>query len=121
SLALTKPAGSGEQREPSPVADKSLMKLLRRRPALPQRQLDTRREIERRGGASNRERVRDRCATTAGGAFHRAAGDEIHAGNSRSSRAAAVRTASIEAALRFRYRQTRPFFSVDLKTGFYQN
>jgi hypothetical protein len=49
----------------------------------------------------------------AGGAFHRAVGDEIHAGNSRSSRAAAVRTASIEAASRFRYRQTHSFFSAD--------
>src|SRR4029077_3970965 len=100
------PVGSGEQREPSPVADRSLMKLLRRRPGLLRRQLDTRREIEHRGGAWNRERVRDRCATTAGGVFHRAAGDEIHAGNSRSNRAAVVRTASIEAVPRFRYRQT---------------
>src|SRR5437764_372543 len=94
-------------------AKAALRGIMRRRSGLLRRQLDTRREIEHQGGASNHERARDRCATTAGGPFHRAAGDEIHAGNSRSNRVAAVRTASVEAALRFRYRQTRPFFSAD--------
>src|SRR6266550_2879611 len=109
SPAAISPADSAERREPSRVADKSLLKLWRRTAGPPSRQRDRKLKNEHPVATCSCERVPGKCAKAAGEAIHRAAGDEIRAGNSQSSRAAVARNASPEAVSRFRYRQIPPF------------
>jgi hypothetical protein len=65
-----------------------------------------------------RARVPGKCAKAAGEAIHRVAGDEIRAGNFQSNPVAVARVASIEEALRFPYRQIRPFLAPVKKQDF---
>src|SRR5438552_17981569 len=102
-------ADSGERREPSRVADKSLLKLSRHKAGPPLRQQDTTSKNPHSAATRSCERVPGKFAKAAGGPIHRAAGDEIRAGNSQNIQAAVARTASTEAASRFRNRSLRPF------------
>src|SRR5438552_4402706 len=99
----------GERRELSRVADKSLLKLRRHKAGQPSRQRDRKLKNEHPVATSSCERAPGKCAKAAGEAVHRAAGDEIRAGNSQSTRVAVARHASPEAVSRFRYRQIHPF------------